>query len=329
MVGWYDIIRWAVFDSFKNMQKRGGSQLAREGQYLLVGPWPHGGTKQSSTLGALNFGDSAGEPAAQVAEQHLAFFDRYLRGKDIKIPTVRYFVMGRNQWQNGDNWPLPQTQWQRFYLHSQGNANTATGDGLLSRDDPGAEPVDRFVYDPYHPVPTLGGTSYGFGLVEGPLDQSNIEKRSDVLCYTTPELKEDVEVTGPLEIHLFAATSNRDTDFTAKLIDVYPDGWVYNLVDGIMRASGRRLDDQPEPINPGEVYEYVITMGNTSQLFRKDHRIRIEISSSNFPLFDRNMNTGNPIGEDASGIPARQTVYHQSGYASYIDLPVIPSKPLQ
>jgi putative CocE/NonD family hydrolase len=327
-VGWYDTIRWAVFESFKNMRKRGGSQLAREGQYLLLGPWPH--AQLPSTLGAINFSTSAGEPAAQAAEQHIAFFDRYLRGKDINIPTVRYFVMGRNQWQNSDDWPPPQTEWQRFYLHSKGSANTAAGDGLLDRDEPGSEPPDRFVYDPHHPVPTLGGCSYGFGLVSGPLDQSIIEKRGDVLCYTTLELKEDVEVTGPLEIHVFAATSARDTDFTAKVVDVYPDGRVYNLVDGIKRVSGRKFADRPELINPGEVYEYLITMGNTSQLFRKGHRIRIEISSSNFPLFDRNMNTGNPIGKDASGIPAKQTVYHQSGYVSYIDLPVMPpSKSLQ
>lgn len=166
----------------------------------------------------------------------------------------------------------------------------------------------------------------GVGLVEGPVEQSHVEKRSDVLCYTTPELEEPVEVTGPLEMHLFAATSAKDTDFTAKLVDVYPDGRSYNLTEGIKRARALKSAAYPDLINPGEVYEYVITMGNTSQLFRKGHRIRIDISSSNFPMFDRNMNTGNPIGEDAQGIPATQTVYHQPAYASYIDLPVIPGK---
>lgn len=155
---------------------------------------------------------------------------------------------------------------------------------------------------------------------------SAIENRSDVLCYTTPELKEAVEITGPLEIYIFASTSVKDTDFTVKFLDVYPDGRSVNLVDGIRRASGLKSSSQPEFITPGDVYEYVITMGPTSQLFHKSHRMRIDISSSNFPMYDRNMNTGNPIGEDARGIKAKQTVYHQAKYASYIDLPVIPNR---
>ena len=163
------------------------------------------------------------------------------------------------------------------------------------------------------------------GLVAGPRDQSHIEKRSDILCYTTPELEEDTEVTGPLELHLFAATSTRDTDFTAKLVEVYLDGRSYNVAEGIIRARYRKSIFQPELVNPGEIYEYIINMGHISQLFRKGHRIRIDISSSNFPTSDRNMNTGNPIGEDVQGIPAMQSIYHQPGYASYIDLPLIPS----
>jgi putative CocE/NonD family hydrolase len=320
--GWYDILEATSFASFNKMRERGGSQRAREGQHILVGPWPHG--RLHDCLGDLNFGVSARARYAGVSEQSIAFFDRYLRGKDIEIPAVRYFLMGRNRWQTAEAWPLPQTRWQRFYFHSRGSANTAAGDGLLSRDEPGSEPADTFVYDPHHPVPSVGGRILGVGLVEGPVEQSHVEKRNDVLCYTTPELKEDVEVTGPLEVHLFAATSARDTDFTAKLVDVYPDGRAYNLVEGIKRARALESAAHPELVNPGQVYEYVITMGNTSQLFREGHRIRIDISSSNFPMFDRNMNTGNPIGEDAHGIPATQTVYHQPGYASYIDLPVIP-----
>jgi len=281
-----------------------------------------------SVLGDINFGESAGSQGSRVNQRLIAFYDKYLRGKDIKIPSVRYFVMGVNQWRSADDWPLPQTQWQRFYLHSKGSANTAVGNGMLSRDEPGSESPDRFIYDPHSPVPTVGGAIIGAiagaGGVVGPLDQYRIEKRNDVLCYTTPELKEDIEVTGPLQVHLFASTSAKDTDFTAKFIDVYPDERAYNLGEGIIRASGRNLTEKPELIHPGEVYEYVITVGQTSLVFRKGHRIRIDISSSNFPQFDRNMNTGNPVGEDAQGIPALQTIYHQPGYASYIDLPVIP-----
>ena len=229
-----------------------------------------------------------------------------------------------------DGWPLPETQWQRFYLHSNGKANTASGDGLLSHDAPGSEPVDTFVYDPLNPVPTLGGSitasPAGFGLARGPMDQSSLERRSDVLCFTTPPLKENVEITGPIQIHLFAGTSAIDTDFTAKLVDVYPDGRSQNLVDGIKRAKGLTYPAPPEFITPDEVYEYIITLGPTSQMFFKGHRIRIDISSSNFPMYDRNMNTGNPIGEDATGVKATQTVYHDANHPSYIDLPVIPDR---
>jgi uncharacterized protein len=234
-------------------------------------------------------------------------------------------VMGRNRWQTAEDWPLPQTQWQRFFFHSHGNANTAAGDGVLGHDEPGSENPDIFVYDPHLPVPSIGGRVYGVGVVPGPLEQSRIAARNDVLCYTTAELVEDVEVTGPLRVHLFTATSAHDTDFTAKFVDVCPDGRAYNIVEGIIRASGRKMNGVRELVTPGETNEYVIQMGDTSQLFRKGHRVRVEISSSNFPMFDRNMNTGNPVGEDARGIPATQTIYHQSGCASYMDLPIIPS----
>ena len=321
--GWYDIIEWATFASYKMMRERAGSARARQGQHILVGPWMHG--KLHDFLAALNFGQFAGIRQAQVHDQNIAFFDKYLRGIDIEIPTVRYFVMGKNQWRSADDWPLPQTRWQRFFFHSRGNANTAGGDGRLSHHEPGSENPDIFVYDPHRPVPSVGGRVFGTGVVPGPLDQSRIEMRHDVLCYTSEELAQDIEITGPLAVHLFAATSTRDTDFTAKLIDVYPDGRAYNIVEGIIRASGRKLNGTRELVTPGDVNEYIIQMGDTSQVFRKGHRFRVEISSSNFPMFDRNMNTGNPIGEDARGIPAMQTVYHQSGFASYIDLPVIPS----
>lgn len=235
--------------------------------------------------------------------------------------------MGKNRWYEADSWPPPQAQWQRFYFHSRGKANTSAGDGLLSRDHPGTEAPDIFDYHPLDPVPTVGGPLIGPltipGIVAGPLDQYHVEKRQDVLCYTTPDLKDDLEVTGPLQVHLFAATSARDTDFTAKICHVYQDGRSFNLAEGILRASGRQLGDKRELIDPGKIYEYIITLGNTSQLFRKGQRIRVQISSSNFPMFDRNMNTGNDIGEDLEGIIARQTIYHQSEYASYIDLPVI------
>lgn len=325
--GWYDGAGWSEFENFNNLRQRAGSPLARASQHIIAGPWQHASQFQS-TLGDINFGFSADSLGSGIHQLQIAFFDKYLRGKDIELPSVRYFVMGANQWRTADEWSLPQTDWQRFYLHSRGNANTAAGDGVLSRDEPGSESPDVFVYNPLRPVPTTGGPLIGFvegpGIIAGPVEQAHVERRADVLCYTTPEFNDDVEITGPLQLHLFAATSARDTDFTAKLAHVYPDGRAYNLAEGIIRASGRKFGDTREFVTPGEVYEYVITLGNTSQLFRKGHRIRVQISSSNFPQFDRNMNTGNPIGQDARGIPAMQTIYHQTGFASYIDLPVIP-----
>lgn len=320
--GWYDIIEWATFECYRAMREQGGTPLARQGQHVLVGPWTHGQPIQY--LGEMNFGAAAGPVGAQLTAHNLAFFDKYLCGKEIAIPVVRYFTMGRDSWQTAEDWPLPQTAWQRFYLHSRGKANTAEGDGVLNRDEPGTEPPDFYIYNPHTPVPSVGGRVIGSGVTPGPIDQSRIERRRDVLCYTSAELQEEVEVTGPLSVHLCAATSACDTDWTAKLVDVYPDGRAYNIVEGIKRASGRNLDGTHQPVTPGEAYEYLVTMGDTSIIFRKGHRIRLEISSSNFPTFDRNMNTGNPIGEDARGIPALQTVLHSTGHASYLDLPVIP-----
>jgi putative CocE/NonD family hydrolase len=308
------------------MRKRGGSQLARENQYMLCGPWAHT-EHMENYLGDWNYGNSAIESPSSFL---IDFFDKHLQGKDIKIAPVRYFLMGRNQWLESNDWPLPETQWQRFYLHSNGKANTSTGDGLLSRDEPHSEPPDKFVYDPLNPVPTIGGnivaSPAGFGMARGPIDQSSLKHRGDVLCYTTPLLRENIEITGPLQIHIFASTSARDTDFTAKFVDVYPDGRSQNRVDGIKRARGLKSPELPEFISPEKVYEYVITMGTTSQMFFKGHRMRVDISSSNFPMHDRNMNTGNPIGEDAHGVKANQTVYHEANYASYIDLPFIPDR---
>ena len=322
--GWYDLFTWSAFSNFSGMREKGGSPLARQGQHVLMGPWTHVAQLPSGVVGEINFGPSAAAAGARVTEKNITFFNKYLCGMDVEIPAVQYFVMGRNRWHSADTWPLPHTQWQRFFLHSEGGANTYVGDGLLSPDEPNSEPADTFIYDPLAPVPTVGGRILNVsGMVNGPIDQSHIEKRSDVLCYTTSELNREVEVTGPLEFHLFASTSARDTDFTVKLIDVHPDGRAYNVAEGIIRARYRKSINQPEPISPGEIYEYTINMGNISQLFRKGHRIRIDISSSNFPAFDRNMNTGNLPGEDSHGVAATQTIYHQTHYASYIDLPII------
>lgn len=325
--GWYDIFNSGLFTAFQEMRKRGGTALARENQFVLCGPWYHGSILPAY-VGGINFGQAANAAATFTMQRHITFFDKYLRGIEGRpMPRVRYFLMGHNRWKNADEWPLPQTQWRRYYLGSKGRANSLNGDGFLSAHDPGAQTPDIYVYDPRFPVPTIGGRNLLAGtLVSGPFDQRPNEQRSDVLCYTTPEFNEEMEVTGPLQLHLFAATSARDTDFMAKLIDVHPDGTAYNVAEGCIRARFRKGLFHEEFIAPGEINEYVIDLANTAIVFGRGHRLRIEVASSNFPRIDRNMNTGNPFGEDDAGIPAVQTIFHQTGYASYIDLPVIPAK---
>jgi len=325
IASWYDPFSRTTFHTFLSMKAKAGSTYAREHQHLFAGPWCH--HRPQRALGDVDFGPLATVEGSRAWEYQLSFFDKYLRGQDTSLPAVRYFTMGRNSWQDASEWPLPQTTWQRFFLHSRAGANSYSGDGLLSRDEPQDEPPDTYVYNPLHPVPTAGGRGGAAegGFVAGPIDQARVERRADVLCYATRELGQDVEVTGPLNLHLFAATSCKDTDFTAKLVDVYPDGRAYNIADGIVRARYRNSISQPELLTPGEVVEFIIRLGPASQLFRRGHRIRIDIASSNFPTYDRNLNTGNRVGEDSEGIPALQTVFHQTGYASYIDLPIIPS----
>jgi putative CocE/NonD family hydrolase len=323
IAGWYDISTWSAFKNFTGMRERGGSEFARQHQHILMGPWQHG-AQNAEHLGDLDFGGYSPSGPTMHADV-IAFFDRYLKGKDTEVPAVKYFTMGENRWHTADEWPLPGTERQRFYFHSGGHANTAAGDGDLSRQAPVDEPVDSYIYDPLDPVPTTGGRHIQMGgVVPGPKIQFWVEQRNDVLSYTTAELAEEVEVTGELVMHLFAATSAKDTDFTAQLIDVHPDGKSYNMADGVIRARYRDSIFSPELVTPGEINEYEIHMGVTSHLFKKGHRIRIDISSSNFPAWDRNMNTGNPIGEDTEAVTATQTIYHSAEYPSYIELPVIP-----
>ncbi|MFS0776922.1 CocE/NonD family hydrolase [Neobacillus sp. 3P2-tot-E-2] len=320
--GWYDQLEWSIFEHFHKLSQNAGTDFARKHQHLLVGPWDHGNPR--SYLGELEFGPASADEE-KLRGYVIDFYKRYLLEDDLDIPAVRYFVMGRNEWRTGETWPLPNTQWERWYLHSNGHANTAMGNGVLNLEEPGMEPEDHYQYNPLDPVPSVGGKLLPMaGLVPGPMNQSFIEQREDVLCYTTLEMREDLEVTGPLVFHLMASTTAQDTDFTAKLIDVFPDGRSILVADGIQRASFREWNGTLSPVQPGEVNEYKIYMGNTSYVFKKGHRIRLHISSSNFPLYDRNMNTGRPSGEDAVGVIAEQTVYHQAGNVSYIDLPIIP-----
>lgn len=326
--GWYDPVAWNQFDAFAKMRKHGGSELARSAQFMTVGPWQHA-VEHPDRLGDIWFGLTSSTAGSGTNLRQIAYFDRYLRGKDASLPAVRYFVMGVNEWRHADDWPLPGTTWQRFYLHSAGAANSSAGDGGLSLDEPAAEAPDSFIYDPETPVPTLGGNYVGVlnvpGMLVGPVDQYFVERRNDVLVYTTAPFEADTEVSGPLQLHLAASTSAVDTDFTAKLCHVYPDGRSYNLCEGIVRLRGRNLRSEWDEVTPGEIYDLTITIGQTSLVVQKGHALRLQVSSSNFPQFDRNMNTANPIGTDAHGVRALQTIYHDAEHQSYIDLPVAPA----
>jgi putative CocE/NonD family hydrolase len=249
-----------------------------------------------------------------------------LKGKENGImdePPVRIFVMGENRWREEEDWPLPDTRWTRYYLRSGGRANSRFGDGRLCTDPPaeGEAPFDRFRYDPADPVPYI--TEMTSAQIGGPDDYSAVERRDDVLVYTTPPLEEDLEVTGPVRMELFASTSARDTDFMAKLLDVWPNGFAQRLTDGMVRGRFRKGMDRPELLEPGRVYRFEIDLWNTSHVFKKGHRIRVEIASSAFPKYDRNLNTGAPLGRSTDMEVAEQTVYHSKQYPSAIILPVI------
>jgi len=327
--GWNDHALSAVLAGYKEMKERGGSELSRKNQKLLVGPWIHGG-EMSSLIGKLDTGAGSSGSAIDITGIHIRWFDYWLKGIDNGImdePPVRVFVMGDNIWREENEWPLARTKYTPYYFHSNGHANTRFGDGILSTKSPDEEEVDIYLYDPRNPVPTTGGVGGGGTMdanVFGVQDQQEVERRHDILAYTSPPLEADLEVTGPVVVKLWAASSAPDTDFTAKLVDVWPNGKAYNLTQGIVRARYRESVSEAKLIEPGKIYEYTLDLFATSNVFKAGHRIRVDISSSNFPWCDRNLNTGHPIGEDAEMQVAVQTIHHDKQHPSHIILPVIP-----
>ena len=326
--GWYDIFQGGTIRNHLGMRAHGASEAARSSR-LMLGPWSHGLPLQS-LVGQVDMGFRSSPVSVDLDGMQLDFFDSWLKGKQNGAASgapVRIYVMGLNEWREEKEWPLTGTEWRRYYLHSRGRANSAYGDGALSTEAPGSEPPDSFLYNPLDPVPTRGGglCCYANALGGGAFDQSMVEHRADVLVYSTEPLAENVEVTGPITLTLYASSSASDTDFTGKLVDVFPDGRAIFLTDGILRARYRNSLAEPEPLTPGEPYELGLDLSITSNVFLPGHRIRLEVSSSNFPRYDRNSNTGGVItDESASEVTvAVNRVLHGPAYPSRLILPVI------
>ena len=314
--GWYDIFLADTIANFRAMRAQGTP--AR----LLLGPWSHGG--QRNPVGEVNFGFGAQAAfinlQSDFAGLQLRWFDHWLKGLDTGImaePPVMLFVMGANVWRNEQEWPLARAVDTPYYLHPKGG---------LSPEPPGDAAADRYDYDPADPVPTRGGAlPMTPEYPAGPFDQRAIEGRPDVLVYTTRPLERDTEVTGPITVRLWAVSSAPDTDFVARLTDVAPDGRAINLTDGIVRARYRHFPqgEPPSLIEPARPYEYAIDLWATSNLFRAGHRIGLQITSSCFPRWDRNPNTGHPFGADAELRVAHQQILHDREHPSHVMLPVV------
>jgi putative CocE/NonD family hydrolase len=322
--GWYDDEQVGTPLNFIGMTRDGATPEARAHQRLLMGPWGHA-SNAASKLGEVDFGSQA---IIDLRGEQVRWFDRWLKpapdapGEEAPAP-VRIFVMGANEWRDEEAWPLPRTEWTPYYLASGGRANSRFGDGALSLDVPAADaPSDTYTYDPRRPTPFV--TEPTSSQIGGPDDYAAIQRRDDVLVYTSEPLAEDTEVTGPIRVELYAASSARDTDFMAMLLDVWPTGFAQRLCDGMVRARFRDAMDQPALIEPGRVYHYTIDCWNTSQVFKAGHRIAVQIASAAFPKYDRNPNTGAPLGQTAETAPAEQRIYHDETYPSAVILPIIP-----
>jgi len=317
--GWYDIFLAGTITNFQAMRAQGKPAK------LLIGPWTHGGT--SNPIGERNFGFGAQAGLIDLrmdfGSLQLRWFDHWLKGADTGMMAeapIKLFVMGANVWRDEQEWPLARAVDTPWYLHA---------DGSLSPERPASETPDRYDYNPAEPTPTRGGALLMTPeYPSGPYDQRAVEARPDVLVYQSAPLERDTEVTGPITVRLWAVSSAPDTDFVARLTDVFPDGRSVNLTDGIVRARYRRLaqgnqGEAPSLIEPGRPYEYVIDLWATSNVFQRGHRIGLQVTSSCFPRWDRNPNTGHPLGADAELQVAHQEILHDQEHPSHVVLPLV------
>ena len=320
--GWYDYYLNPAIDDYNRMVKSGGSIDARRSM-LLVGPWTHTSTSKFSDA---DFGKEAA--FSKNFRMIVLWYNYWLKGEENGILSegpVKIFTMGANTWKTAGEWPLKNTQYTAYYLHSEGNANTVRGNGILSAVKPETEKPDSFISDPENPVPSVGGTSIFGNAKAGPVNQQAVESRDDVLVYTSAPLANDLEVTGPVKLVFYASSSAADTDFAAKLADVDPAGKSINIQAAVIRARYRESLEQPSLLEIGKIYRFEIEIGNTSNLFKKGHRIRLQLAGSNFPEYGRNLNTGKDNGTTAEIVKSRQLVYHDRENPSQLILPVIPA----
>ena len=325
VAAWYDIFLGGSLRNYVGIKSSGGTEEARKGQRLLVTVGGHSGGGRK--IGEVDFGPQAEQ--FNENEITLHYYDFLFKGVQNEFASgkpVKIFVMGKNEWREEDDWPLARAKATKYFLHSQGKAHSSRGDGSLSTAAPAAEPADTFVYDPAKPVPTVGGPLCcdSDHLAPGPRDQRSVEERDDVLIYSTAPLEHDVEVTGPIRLDFFASSSAVDTDFTAKLVDVAPDGVVINLTEGIIRGKYRDSQAAATALVPGKVYPFSIDLWATSNLFRAGHRIRLEVSSSNFPRFDRNLNTGESAANSSKWVSATNKILHDASHPSALILSIVP-----
>ncbi len=325
---WYDIFLGGTLRNYQGLKAGAGMIYARNNQRMVIEIGGHAGGGQK--IGDVDFGAQAGWDETGAM---LRWYDYIIKsasnGMDKEKP-VRVFTMGRNEWRDFDDWPPPGAQLQRMYLHSSGTANSSASDGSLSMTAPsGEESADHYVYDPANPVPTRGGPlCCESGLLEpGPKEQSDIEARKDILVYSTQALAQDLDVTGPITVELYVKSSAVDTDFTAKLVDVWPNGFAQNLTDGILRMRYRDSREKPELMKPGEIYKITVDLWATSNVFQAGHRLRMEIASSNYPRFDRNLNTGDPdIAHATKKVTATNSILHDKEHPSAIVLSVLTAQ---
>ena len=322
MSSWYDFSVEETLFASNYFRENAVSKSATENQFVIIAPTGHcdfDGADENTQVGELYIGDARFD----YLGTYLKWFDYWLKAQENSVtdmPKVQYYTMGKNQWQSADAWPLPETKFAKYYLHSNGSANSRYGNGRLSLKLPKNELPDIYIYDPGNPVPTLGGSR---SEPPGAFDQATVEIRNDVLVYSTPILKKGIEITGPITLIIYVSSSAKDTDFTAKLVDVYPDGKAYNIQDTIFRSRYRDGFTKKVWMKEDEVYKIQLNLNAASNYFASGHIIRLQVSSSNFLMYERNLNTGGNNYDETEWIVAENTIHHSKEYPSHIILPII------